>query len=589
MWVAQEAVVERVLDAGRRRLSRADGVTQAGAPVRALTESLSFSPRMISVTNLSKRHGHQALFVEASMQLNAGEKVGLVGPNGAGKSTLFKVITGEDPADVGDVMVPKRTTIGYFRQEMEELGGASVLDITIAGCGKLGELHHELEQLGHDMADPDKQEHLDRILHRFGEVQAVYQDMGGYELEARAKEILHGLGFSDEQIDGDAGALSGGWKMRVGIARVLLGDFDVLLMDEPTNHLDIESILWLETFLRDTRSAVLMTCHDKDFMNRVVSRIIDVDQGDLVSYTGNYEFMEQQQVQRATQQESAFERQQATIAKMQRFIDRFGTHAAKAAQARSRAKAIDKIERLDPPVKREIVPFQFQRPPRVGEDVAKLVGVSKAYGKHVIYDGLDFEVKRGERWCVMGRNGAGKTTLLKMVAGALEPEAGAVRIGPSVKMGYFAQQALDLLEPSRTVIEQVDFTFPLASHGQKRNLLGAFQFCGHDIDKRIEVLSGGERSRLVLALMLFDPPNFLVLDEPTNHLDIASKQMLVGALKDFEGAMLFVSHDRTFLRGLSNRVLDVSECRHGGAPYAYPGSYVDWVEKTGMEAPGVHA
>jgi ATPase subunit of ABC transporter with duplicated ATPase domains len=272
---------------------------------------------------------------------------------------------------------------------------------------------------------------------------------------------------------------------------------------------------------------------------------------------------------------------------MQRFIDRFGTHAAKASQARSRAKKIDKIERLDPPVTREFVPFQFQRPPRIGEDVATLRGISKSYGRHAVYDGLDFEVKRGERWCVMGRNGAGKTTLLKIVAGALDADSGTVKLGPSVKMGYFAQQALDLLDPTRTVIEQVDHDFPLASHGRKRNLLGAFQFSGHDIDKRIEVLSGGERSRLVLALMLFEPPNFLVLDEPTNHLDLVSKQMLVATLRDFEGAMLFVSHDRTFLRGLSNRVLDVSACLDGGAPFVYPGSYLDWVEKTGTEAPGV--
>jgi ATPase subunit of ABC transporter with duplicated ATPase domains len=542
---------------------------------------------MISLTNISKRHGHQALFVDASLQLNTGEKVGLVGPNGAGKSTLFRMITGEDPPDVGEVSVPKRATVGYFRQDMEELGGRSVLDETIAGCGEVGALHHELEQLEHDLADPDKAEQLDRILHRFGEVQARYQDMGGYELEARAKEILHGLGFADEQIAGDTGALSGGWKMRVGIARVLLGDFDVLLMDEPTNHLDIESILWLEQFLRDTRSAVLMTCHDRDFMNRVVSRIVDVDAGELVSYTGDYDFMEQQQAQRSAQQEAAFERQQAMIAKMQRFIDRFGTHVAKAAQAQSRAKKIDKIERLDPPVKREVVPFVFSRPPRVGEDVATLGGIRKAYGTRVVYDGFDFEIKRGERWCVMGRNGAGKTTLLKMVAGDLQPDAGTVRIGPSVKMGYFAQQALDILDPARTVIEQVDHTFPLASHGQKRNLLGAFQFSGHDVDKRIEVLSGGERSRLVLALMLFDPPNFLVLDEPTNHLDLISKQMLVQTLRDYEGAMLFVSHDRTFLRGLANRVLDVSACPDGGRPFVYPGPYTDWVQKTGSEAPGV--
>jgi ATPase subunit of ABC transporter with duplicated ATPase domains len=544
---------------------------------------------MISLTNIDKRHGHQALFVDASLQIHAGEKVGLVGPNGAGKSTLFRMITGEDPPDAGDVNIPKRTTIGYFRQDMEELGGRSVIDETIAGCGEVGEMHHELADLERRMSDPGPDDDLDRILTRFGDVQARYQDLGGYELEPRAREILHGLGFEDAVVDGDAAALSGGWKMRVGIARVLLGDFDVLLMDEPTNHLDIESILWLEKFLRETRAAVLMTCHDRDFMNRVVSRIVDVDTGELVSYSGNYEFFESQQAQRTAQQEAAYERQQAMIAKMQRFIDRFGTHVAKAAQARSRAKKIDKIERLDPPVRREIVPFHFSKPPRVGEDVAILKGIQKAYGDRSVYRGMDFELKRGERWCVMGKNGAGKSTLLKMVAGQLTPDGGDVRIGPSVKMGYFAQVALDVLNSERTVMEQVDHTFPLASHGQKRNLLGAFQFSGHDVDKRIEVLSGGERSRLVLALMLFDPPNFLVLDEPTNHLDLVSKQMLVDTLKNYEGAMLFVSHDRTFLRGLANKVLDVSACAAGGAPQVYPGTYSEWVEATGGEAPGVHS
>jgi ATPase subunit of ABC transporter with duplicated ATPase domains len=543
---------------------------------------------MISFTNVCKRHGHQVLFVDACMQLDPGEKVGLTGPNGSGKSTLFRLITGEEHADTGEVSVPKRLTIGHFRQDMGELGGRSVLDEAIAGSGRAGELHHELMQLEHDMADPEKSDQLERILHHFGEVQAEYQDLGGYELEAKAKEILHGLGFSDEQIAGDTGALSGGWKMRVGMAKVLLGTFDVLLMDEPTNHLDIESILWLEQFLQDTKSAVLMTCHDKDFMNRVVHRIVDIDDGELLSYTGDYDYMEREQKLRAAEKEAAYGRQQAMLAKMQRFIDRFGTHVAKAAQAQSRQKKMDKIERIDPPKHREIVPFAFQKPPRSGDDVVTLLGVGKRYGNRTIYDNFDFEVKRGERWCVMGQNGSGKTTLLKLVAGALRPDSGSIKLG-SVKLGYFAQQSLDLLDPELTVMEQVDHQFRLANLGAKRNLLGAFQFSGDDVDKRIEVLSGGERSRLVLALMLFDPPNFLVLDEPTNHLDLVTKQMLVDTLKDFEGTMLFVSHDRTFLRGLANRVLDVSACPRGGRPLLYNGSYIEWVGKTGSEAPGVHA
>ena len=324
-------------------------------------------------------------------------------------------------------------------------------------------------------------------------------------------------------------------------------------------------------------------------VNRVVTRIIDVDCGELVSYSGNYDFMERGQQARESQQEATYARQQAMLAKMQRFIDRFGTHVAKAAQAQSRAKKMDKIERIDPPRKRTVVPFQLKSPPRLGDDVLKIQGASLSYGENTVYRDFDFEIQRGQRWCVMGQNGSGKTTLLKMVAGALEPDTGEVKLGASVRLGYFAQQSLDLLDPELTVIEHLDREFPLQTIGTKRSLLGAFQFSGDDIDKRVAVLSGGERSRLVLALMLFDPPNFLVLDEPTNHLDLQSKEMLVQALATFEGAMLFVSHDRTFLKGLANRVLDVSRCATGSGSVVYPGSYVEWVAKTGTEAPGVHA
>ncbi|MCA3008906.1 MAG: ABC-F family ATP-binding cassette domain-containing protein [Phycisphaerales bacterium] len=542
---------------------------------------------MITLTGINKRHGNQILFVDASLQLNPGEKVGLTGPNGAGKSTVFRLIVGDEKPDDGEVALPRRISIGYFRQDMGEMKGRNVLDEAIAGSGEVGALHAELEKLNADLADPDKADDMDRILARYGEVQSKFQDLGGYELEAKAKEVLHGLGFSDEQIAGDVGALSGGWKMRVGMAKVLLGANDVLLLDEPTNHLDIESILWLEQFLQQTKASVLMTCHDRDFMNRVVGRIIDVDNGQFVSYTGDYDFMEREQKVRAAQLEAQFERQQAMIAKMQRFIDRFGTHVAKAAQAQSKAKKIEKIDKIELPKKREVVPFAFKRPPRSGDDIVKIHGVAKAYGARAIYKSLDFEIKRGERWCVMGQNGSGKTTLLKMIAGHLQADGGVMKLG-SVKMGYFAQQALDLLDPELTVFEMVDRNFPLESTGAKRNLLGAFQFSGDEQDKLIKFLSGGEKSRLVLALMLFDPPNFLVLDEPTNHLDLMTKEMLVQTLADFDGTMLFVSHDRGFLRGLANRVLDVSECAAGKAAKAYPGSYVEWVEKTGMEAPGVH-
>jgi ATPase subunit of ABC transporter with duplicated ATPase domains len=544
---------------------------------------------MISFSRISKQYGRQVLFVDASFQLNPGEKVGLVGPNGSGKTTLFRMIVGEEQPDDGDVSVPKKLTVGYFRQDVEEMSGRSVLDEAIAGSGRLGDLHQELESLQHAMSDPDQAGAMERTLARFGDVQDEYEHLGGYALENRTREVLHGLGFDDERIDGDVGALSGGWKMRVAMARVLLGEPDVLLMDEPTNHLDIESIIWLEAFLTSRSGALLMTSHDREFMNRIVTRIAEIDGGEITAYSGNYDFYERERTIREANREAAYARQQAMLAKEQRFIERFAAHAAKAAQVQSRVKALDKIEKIELPKKRRVVAFDFRQPPRSGEQVATLEGVTKAYGRRIVHDGLNLNIRRGERWCVMGKNGAGKSTLLKMVAGVLAPDSGAVKLGASLKMGYFAQQALDLLDPNPTVEEQLQHDFPHESIGALRNLAGAFQFSGDDTDKKIRALSGGEKTRLVMARMLLNPPNFLVLDEPTNHLDLATKEMLLAALSDFDGTMLFVSHDREFLRGLSNRVLELGgESGTEAAPHAYPGSYVEYVARTGHEAPGVH-
>jgi ATPase subunit of ABC transporter with duplicated ATPase domains len=544
---------------------------------------------MISFSRISKQYGRQVLFVDASFQLNPGEKVGLVGPNGSGKTTLFRMIVGEEQADDGEVSVPKKLTVGYFRQDVEEMSGRSVLDEAIAGSGRLGDLHHELEALNQAMSDPDRADDMEKTLERFGEVQEEYEHAGGYALENRTREVLHGLGFDDERIDGDVGALSGGWKMRVAMARVLLGEPEVLLMDEPTNHLDIESIIWLEAFLKSRTGALLMTSHDREFMNRIVTKIAEIDGGEITSYSGNYDFYERERTIRETNREAAYARQQAMLAKEQRFIERFAAHAAKAAQVQSRVKALDKIEKIELPKKRKVVKFDFRQPPRSGEQVATLEGVTKAYGRRVVHDHLNLTIRRGERWCVMGKNGAGKSTLLKMVAGALKPDEGVVTLGASLRMGYFSQQALDVLNPDLTIEEQLQHDFPHESIGALRNLAGAFQFSGDDTDKKIRALSGGEKTRLVMARMLLHPPNFLVLDEPTNHLDLATKEMLLENLADFDGTMLFVSHDREFLRGLSNRVLELGgESGTDAQPHAYPGSYVEYVARTGHEAPGVH-
>ena len=544
---------------------------------------------MLSFTNISKQYGKQVLFVDASFQLNPGEKVGLVGPNGSGKTTVFRMIVGEESPDAGEVSVPKRTTVGYFRQDVEEMSGRSVLDEAIAGSGRVGELHHDLEALQRALADPARERDMDAILAKFGEVQEEYEHLGGYALESQAREVLHGLGFDDAWIDGDVGALSGGWKMRVALARALLGRPDVLLMDEPTNHLDIESILWLENFLKSLPGALLMTSHDRDFMNRIVSRIAEIDDGEITMYSGNYDFYERERTTREANLEAAYARQQAKLAKEQRFIERFAAHAAKAAQVQSRVKALEKIERIELPKKRKVVKFDFRPPPRSGDVVAVLEGLTKRYGSRVVYDGFDLTIQRGQRWAVMGKNGAGKTTLLRLIAGALEPDAGQVRLGASLELGYFAQQALQILNPELTIEEQMLRDFPNESIGLIRNLLGAFQFSGDETDKKIKTLSGGERTRLVIARMLLYPPNFLVLDEPTNHLDLATKEMLIEALREFEGTMIFVSHDRSFLRGLSNRVLELGgESGSDPKPLVYPGSYVDYVARSGHEAPGVH-
>jgi ATPase subunit of ABC transporter with duplicated ATPase domains len=539
---------------------------------------------MLRIDSVSKRHGRQILFLEASAALARGEKVGLVGPNGAGKTTLFRLLTREEEPDDGQVSLDRGTTLGYFSQDVGEMSGQTVVEATLDGAGPVAQAARELHELEHALADPERADELDALVERFGEAQARFDELGGYALESRAREILAGLGFEDAQVDGDVGALSGGWKMRVGLARILVQQPDVLLLDEPTNHLDLESILWLEGWLRIFSGALLITSHDVEFLNRCVSRILEIDGGELNSYSGNYDFYVRQRAIAEREQEAQYSRQQAMLAKEQAFIERFKARASHAAQVQSRVKKLEKIDRVEPPRRRQVIEFDFAPPPRSGEDVAKLEGVDKGWGARRIYDGFDFLIRRRERWCVMGVNGAGKSTLLKLVAGETTADAGAVTLGASVRVGYFAQHSMEILDPQRTVLETLEHTHPQASIGSLRALAGAFGFTGDDADKRCRVLSGGERSRLVLAQMLYRPPNFLVLDEPTNHLDLTTKEMLTKALADFDGTMLFVSHDRSVLRALSNRVLEV-----GGddGPRQYGGGYAEYVVETGYEAPGV--
>ncbi|MGH6643359.1 MAG: ABC-F family ATP-binding cassette domain-containing protein [Bradyrhizobium sp.] len=540
---------------------------------------------MIRLDNVSKQVGHQILFIEASAALQKGEKIGLVGPNGAGKTTLFRMISGQELPDEGQVSLDRGITIGYFSQDVGEMAGRSAVAEVMDGAGPVSVVAAELRALEAAMADPDQAEEMEDIIARYGEVQHRFEELDGYALDGRAREALSGLGFSAEMMDGDVGALSGGWKMRVALARILLMRPDVMLLDEPSNHLDLESLIWLEQFLRGYEGALLMTSHDREFINRIINKVVEIDGGTLTTFSGNYEFYEQQRALNEKQQQAQFERQQAMLAKEIKFIERFKARASHAAQVQSRVKKLDKIERVEPPKRRQTVAFDFLPAPRSGEDVVSLKNVHKGYGSRTIYDGLDFMIRRRERWCVMGINGAGKSTLLKLVAGSTEPDDGTVAIGGSVKMGYFAQHAMDLLDGERTVFQWLEDCFPQAGQGSLRALAGCFGFSGDDVEKKCRVLSGGEKARLVMAQMLFDPPNFLVLDEPTNHLDLATKEMLINALSEFEGTMLFVSHDRHFLAALSNRVLELTP----EGIHQFGGGYTEYVARTGHEAPGLRS
>ena len=540
---------------------------------------------MIRLDKIGKQNGNQIVFIEASAALQRGEKVGLVGPNGAGKTTLFRLITGREQPDEGLVAADRGITIGYFSQDVGEMSGRSAVSEVMDGTGPVSVVAAELKLLEAEMADPGRAEDMEAIVERYGEVQGRFEELGGYALEGRAREVLAGLSFSQEMMDGDVGALSGGWKMRVALARILLMKPDAMLLDEPSNHLDLESLIWLEAFLKGYDGALMMTSHDREFMNRIVTKVVEIDGGALTSYAGNYAFYEQQRALNEKQQQAQFERQQAMLAKEIKFIERFKARASHAAQVQSRVKKLDKIERVEPPKRRQTVAFDFPVAPRSGDDVVSLKNVHKRYGSRNIYEGLDFAVSRKERWCVMGVNGAGKSTLLKLVSGSTQPDDGTVALGGSVKMGYFAQHAMDLLDGEQTVFQSLEDSFPQAGQGSLRALAGCFGFSGDDVEKRCRVLSGGEKARLVMAKMLYDPPNFLVLDEPTNHLDMGTKEMLIAALSGYEGTMLFVSHDRHFLAALSNRVLELTP----DGIHRYGGGYREYVARTGQEAPGLRS
>jgi ATP-binding cassette subfamily F protein 3 len=537
---------------------------------------------MIHISNITKQYGAKVLYKNASFQINNGEKIGLVGPNGAGKSTIFKIIVGEEGFDSGTISKSERTVIGYFSQNIEEMEGRSALQEVISSAGKISELQKQIVSYEHQLASPDlTEEQMTKILEHYGEVQADFERLGGYDLEARAQEILTGLGIGPEDYHRPTESFSGGWKMRIALAKILLMNPDVLLMDEPTNHLDLESIIWLEEWLRQFKGALLMTSHDREFLNRLVSKIVEVAYQTITVYSGNYDFYEKEKAIRKEQLIAAAKRQEEMLAKEEEFIARFAARASHAAQVQSRVKKIEKIDRIEIPLEEKEIQFVWPVPARGGDEVVKFENLTKIWqskeGKEkLVFKNASALVKRLDRVAVVGVNGAGKSTLLKIIAKETEPTSGFLQIGSSIEVGYFSQNSLDVLSPQNTIIEEIHSHLPTAGLGQIRSLLGAFKFSGEEADKKISILSGGEKSRVVLATILARPVNLLILDEPTNHLDITSREMLLQAVKNFPGTVIIVSHDRFFLREITTRVFELDKNNLN----VYDGTWDYYIEKS---------
>jgi len=540
---------------------------------------------MIQLVDISRQHGSQVLFQNASFQILPGTRTGLVGPNGAGKTTVFRLITGEEHADAGDIVIPRGTVIGYFSQDVGEMSGRTALEEVMSAAGNIVQLGEELTQMEAQMCEPLDDDVMTALLERYGEAQAEFEHRGGYDLEARAQEILTGLGIGPDAYNRPVESFSGGWKMRIALAKILTINPDLLLLDEPTNHLDVESIIWLEEWLADSfKGMLLMTSHDREFMNRTVSRIVEVANKTITTYGGDYDFYLKEREIRREQLLASHRRQQEMLAKEEEFIARFAARASHAAQVQSRVKKIDKIERIEIPPEQKTIKFEFAEPPRSGDDVVKMENLGKVWelpegGAKSVFGGVSGLIRRGEKLAVVGVNGAGKSTFLKCLAGETQPTTGSVTIGASVNLGYFSQHAMEILDPKKSVFETVQAALPNATIGVVRNLCGAFLFSGDAVEKRIDKLSGGEKSRVVLATLLARPLNFLILDEPTNHLDIQSREILLEALQEFTGTVVLVSHDRHFLRALVNRVVEIDH----GEMRVYEGDYDYYLRKTGRE------
>ncbi len=524
---------------------------------------------MITLDHIQKQFGGKVLFKDCSLQVGVRDRVGLIGPNGSGKTTLFRMILGEESIDEGEILIAKGVKIGYLPQEVITFRGNTVLDEVLKSLTSITSLQDKMKILEEELSSIEDQKKQERLAKEYGRLQERYTLLGGYGLEAEAKRILQGLGFKERDFNRATDELSGGWLMRIALAKILLQSPDLLLLDEPTNHLDLESLIWLEEFLIGYPGAIIIVSHDRVFLNHLIDRIAEIEAQKIDLYYGDYDHYLQEREARRQVLQATYKTQQRKIEQTERFIERFRAKNTKSSQVQSRIKMLEKIERIELPENNKEIRFHFPSPKRSGHKVAEVKNLHKRYGETVVYQGIDFNLYRGDKVALVGPNGAGKSTLLKILAGVLDHEKGEVILGKDVTRAYFAQHQFDILRPENTVFEELLSIATDESQTELRTLLGTFLFSGDEIEKKVSVLSGGEKSRLILAKMLLRPANFLLFDEPTSHLDIPSRNVLEMALKQFQGTICFITHDRHLINEIANKIIEIDK----RIPYLYPGNY----------------